>query len=162
MVQRLQRFATYGHLKQLVLRIIADDMAQHPTTQKEALVGAGGCRGRGGWAGLGCGERALRCRAAVRGSLACAAGLLSAARWPARVRVQARAPAPPAAAVRGGRRPLLDPPRAPQELIAGLTALFEELDVNASGSVSMDELVSGLDKLGYDIRLEGAPPLCWS
>lgn len=38
-VQRLQRFATYGHLKQLVLRLIADDMAQHPTTQKESKVG---------------------------------------------------------------------------------------------------------------------------
>ncbi|KAI7836721.1 hypothetical protein COHA_009419 [Chlorella ohadii] len=76
-VQRLQRFATYGHLKQLVLRIIADDMATHPTTQKETL-----------------------------------------------------------------------------ELIEGLTQLFEELDVNASGSVSMDELVTGLDKLGYDIRIE--------
>lgn len=35
-VQRLQRFATYGHLKQLVLRIIADDMAEHPTTHKES------------------------------------------------------------------------------------------------------------------------------
>lgn len=40
-VQRLQRFATYGHLKQLVLRIIADDMAEHPTTQKESQVGEG-------------------------------------------------------------------------------------------------------------------------
>ncbi|KAI3434801.1 hypothetical protein D9Q98_002859 [Chlorella vulgaris] len=76
-VQRLQRFATYGHLKQLVLRIIADDMAEHPTTQKES-----------------------------------------------------------------------------QELIEGLTALFGELDVNASGSVSMDELVNGLDRLGYDIRVD--------
>lgn len=38
-VQRLQRFATYGHLKQLVLRIIADDMAEHPTTHKESQVG---------------------------------------------------------------------------------------------------------------------------
>ena len=44
---------------------------------------------------------------------------------------------------------------SPQELIEGLTQLFEELDVNASGSVSMDELVTGLDKLGYDIRIEG-------
>ncbi|KAL4446799.1 hypothetical protein ABPG77_008043 [Micractinium sp. CCAP 211/92] len=76
-VQRLQRFATYGHLKQLVLRIIADDMATHPSTQKES-----------------------------------------------------------------------------QELIKGLTQLFDELDVNASGSVSMDELVSGLDRLGYDIRMD--------
>lgn len=55
-VQRLQRFATYGHLKQLVLRIIADDMAQYPTTQKETLVswraglgvGFKGCGVRGG------------------------------------------------------------------------------------------------------------------
>lgn len=46
-------------------------------------------------------------------------------------------------------------PPAAQELIEGLTQLFEELDVNASGSVSMDELVTGLDKLGYDIRIEG-------
>lgn len=43
----------------------------------------------------------------------------------------------------------------PQELIKGLTQLFDELDVNASGSVSMDELVSGLDRLGYDIRMDG-------
>ena len=49
-------------------------------------------------------------------------------------------------------------PPAVQELIEGLTQLFEELDVNASGSVSMDELVTGLDKLGYDIRIEGG---CW-
>ena len=29
-----------------------------------------------------------------------------------------------------------------------------------SGSVSMDELVSGLDRLGYDIRMDGALPVC--
>ena len=46
-VQRLQRFATYGHLKQLVLRIIADDMANHPTTQKESQVGTRRVRGAG-------------------------------------------------------------------------------------------------------------------
>lgn len=46
-------------------------------------------------------------------------------------------------------------PACAQELIEGLTDLFTELDVNASGSVSMDELVTGLDRLGYDIRLEG-------
>lgn len=50
-VQRLQRFATYGHLKQLVLRIIADDMAQHPTTQKETLVRLGVCGCGGGCVG---------------------------------------------------------------------------------------------------------------
>ena len=46
-------------------------------------------------------------------------------------------------------------PPTPQELFEGLTGLFEELDLNASGSVSMDELVSGLDRLGYDIRIDG-------
>ena len=43
-----------------------------------------------------------------------------------------------------------------QELIQALTALFCELDVSASGSVSMEELVAGLDRLGYDIRQHGA------
>lgn len=38
MVQRLQRFATYGHLKQLVLRMIADEMGAAPTSQLEAQV----------------------------------------------------------------------------------------------------------------------------
>ena len=29
--------------------------------------------------------------------------------------------------------------------------LFEELDVDSSGEVSMEELVGGLEKLGYDV-----------
>lgn len=66
-VQRLQRFATYGHLKQLVLRIIADELGTHSTMQQESqdLVdnlttlfqeldsdsnGTGGC----GWVWWGC------------------------------------------------------------------------------------------------------------
>lgn len=35
-VQRLQRFATYGHLKQLVLRIIADELHDHPSELPES------------------------------------------------------------------------------------------------------------------------------
>jgi calcium-dependent protein kinase len=77
-VQRLQRFATYGHLKQLVFRIIADEFN----------------------------------RAAL--------------------------PVPP-----------VDPEaRAHLEAVIGL---FKDLDVDASGSVSMDELASGLGRLGYDL-----------
>ncbi len=45
-VQRLQRFATYGHLKQLVLRMIADELGAAPSSQQEAQV-------------LGCGGRLL-------------------------------------------------------------------------------------------------------
>lgn len=45
-VQRLQRFATYGHLKQLVLRMIADELGTAPTSQLEAQVGR-----RGVWVG---------------------------------------------------------------------------------------------------------------
>ena len=47
-----------------------------------------------------------------------------------------------------------------QELIQALTALFCELDVSASGSVSMEELVAGLDRLGYDIRQHGGCVVC--
>ncbi|KAH7620048.1 putative Calcium-dependent protein kinase 17 [Nannochloris sp. 'desiccata'] len=77
-VQRLQRFATYGHLKQLVFRIIADEFN----------------------------------RAAL--------------------------PIPPVA----------PEARAHLEAVVGL---FKDLDVDASGSVSMDELASGLGRLGYDL-----------
>lgn len=73
-VQRLQRFATYGHLKQLVLRMIADELGASPTSQQEA-----------------------------------------------------------------------------KELVLALTGLFEELDADKSGSVSVDELMEGLERLGYDI-----------
>lgn len=73
-VQRLQRFATYGHLKQLVLRMIADEIGAAPTSQQEA-----------------------------------------------------------------------------QELMTALAGLFDELDVDNSGSVSVDELMGGLERLGYDI-----------
>lgn len=77
-VQRLQRFATYGHLKQLVFRIIADEF------NSSAL------------------------------------------------------PVPPIA------------PKAQAHLQA-VVGLFKDLDVDASGSVSMDEFSSGLGRLGYDL-----------
>lgn len=77
-VQRLQRFATYGHLKQLVFRIIADEF-----------------------------NRAAR-------------------------------PVKPVN------------PEAQAQLEA-VTGLFRDLDVDASGSVSYDELVLGLGKLGFDL-----------
>lgn len=73
-VQRLQRFATYGHLKQLVFRLIAGQLRDHPSALPES-----------------------------------------------------------------------------RELVDALTGLFHELDVDASGSVSMDELVLGLERLGYDV-----------
>lgn len=78
-VQRLQRFATYGHLKQLVFRIIADEF-----NRGEAL---------------------------------------------------------------------LVPPIAPEARahLEAVVGLFKDLDVDASGSVSMDELTSGLGRLGYDL-----------
>ena len=38
-VQRLQRFATYGHLKQLVLRMIADEMGDGRVTDVKSQVG---------------------------------------------------------------------------------------------------------------------------
>lgn len=76
-VQRLQRFATYGHLKQLVLRIIADELHEHPSSLPEN-----------------------------------------------------------------------------RELVEALTGLFNELDIDSSGSVSMDELVSGLERLGYEVECE--------
>ena len=77
-VQRLQRFATYGHLKQLVFRIIADEF-----------------------------NRAAR-------------------------------------PVKPGN------PKAQAQLEA-VAGLFRDLDVDASGSVSYDELASGLGKLGFDL-----------
>ena len=36
-----------------------------------------------------------------------------------------------------------------------LTGLFNELDVDKSGSVSVDELMEGLERLGYDITEAG-------
>ena len=77
-VQRLQRFATYGHLKQMVFRIIADEFYRD------------------------------------------------------------QRPSPP------------DNAEARAQLEA-VTGLFKDLDQDASGSVSMDELASGLGKLGYDL-----------
>jgi len=88
-VQRLQRFATYGKLKQLVLRIIADDLHEDTiaTMTGDVMVDAG----------------------ATEGSVV---------------------------------------------LLQTLSGLFDELDVDASGSVSMDELVLGLERLGYDVESE--------
>jgi hypothetical protein len=144
-VQRLQRFATYGHLKQLVLRIIADDMAEHPTTHKESQV---------------CG-RAPACNRKREPLCPVAACPCCAGKHPALRLVclpaTRRSPCPHTLAPALPHTQLPAPPCTPplQELIEGLTKLFSELDVNASGSVSMDELVSGLDRLGYDIRLNG-------
>lgn len=73
-VQRLQRFATYGHLKQIVLRLMAEEVEAYPSSEEQS-----------------------------------------------------------------------------KELVGALHALFDELDVDASGTVSMDELVAGLDRLGYDL-----------
>jgi calcium-dependent protein kinase len=89
-VQRLQRFATYGMLKQVVLRIIADDIHEDSLSSlnnEQPLIDAGAS------------ESAVM-------------------------------------------------------LLQTLSILFDELDVDASGSVSMDELVSGLDRLGYDVEGE--------
>jgi len=89
-VQRLQRFATYGMLKQVVLRIIADDIHEDSLSSlnnEQPLIDAGAS------------ENAVM-------------------------------------------------------LLQTLSILFDELDVDASGSVSMDELVSGLDRLGYDVEGE--------
>lgn len=91
-VQRLQRFATYGKLKQLVLRIIADDIHEDTIsgsilTDDQMLIDAGA------------NENAII-------------------------------------------------------LLQALSGLFDELDVDASGSVSMDELVHGLERLGYDVNSE--------
>ena len=36
-VQRLQRYGTYGHLKQVVLAIIANEIAQHDAQTKSTL-----------------------------------------------------------------------------------------------------------------------------
>lgn len=36
-----------------------------------------------------------------------------------------------------------------------LAGLFNELDVDKSGSVSVDELMEGLERLGYDITEAG-------
>ena len=77
-VQRLQRFATYGHLKQLVFRIIADEFNS------------------------------------------------------------------------AGKPISPENPEGRAQLEA-VTGLFRDLDVDASGSVSIDELSSGLGRLGYDL-----------
>lgn len=91
-VQRLQRFATYGYLKQLVLRIMADEL--DATLMSEAL-------------GSGVGV--------------------------------------------GGDSMTSEDSQDTVSLLGSLKGLFDELDVDASGTVSMDELAAGLDKLGYDI-----------
>lgn len=89
-VQRLQRFATYGYLKQLVLRIMADEL--DATLMSESL-------------GSGVGNSSDS----------------------------------------------FEESQDTMELLGSLKGLFDELDVDASGTVSMDELAAGLDRLGYDI-----------
>lgn len=89
-VQRLQRFATYGKLKQLVLKIIADDIHDGSliaSTQTTELIDAGTS------------ENSIM-------------------------------------------------------ILQALSGLFDELDVDASGCISMDELVNGLERLGYDLEGE--------
>lgn len=89
-VQRLQRFATYGKLKQLVLKIIADDIHEGTviaSTQTTELIDAGTS------------ENSIM-------------------------------------------------------ILQALSGLFDELDVDASGCISMDELVNGLERLGYDLEGE--------
>lgn len=81
-VQRLQRFATYGKLKQLVLKLIADDI--HQDTVPLPVVDAGTS------------ENSVM-------------------------------------------------------ILRALSGLFEELDVDDSGCISKDELVDGLERLGYEI-----------
>ncbi len=49
-VQRLQRFATYGHLKQMVLRMITDEIE---SMQQTGAGGEGGREGGGGVVGGG-------------------------------------------------------------------------------------------------------------
>jgi len=48
-VQRLQRHATYGHLKQLVLRMIAEDVLAETETQAADMLSALRCA-RACWA----------------------------------------------------------------------------------------------------------------
>lgn len=89
-VQRLQRFATYGKLKQLVLKIIADDIHEGSliaTSRTPGLIDAGTS------------ENSIM-------------------------------------------------------ILKALSGLFDELDVDASGCISMDELVNGLERLGYDLEGE--------
>ena len=45
-VQRLQRHATYGHLKQLVLRMIAEDVLVETETQASNMLSALRCGAR--------------------------------------------------------------------------------------------------------------------
>ena len=45
-MQRLQRHATYGHLKQLVLRMIAEDVLAETETQATNMLTALRCGGR--------------------------------------------------------------------------------------------------------------------
>jgi calcium-dependent protein kinase len=82
-VQRLQRFATYGKLKQLVLKLIADDI--HEGSVVVPLVDSGTT------------ENSVM-------------------------------------------------------ILRALSGLFEELDVDASGCISPEELVQGLERLGYNIE----------
>lgn len=145
-VQRLQRFATYGHLKQLVLRIIADELG--------AAIGATGRAGPPPLAAINgstmsAGESGSE-GASTPGSLASGGGgNTSEQQHPA----AAAAAAPTivsgllAAAAEGGDEGEGDAASA----LRGLRSLFNELDLDASGEVSMDELLSGLERLGYDI-----------
>ncbi|GAX73995.1 hypothetical protein CEUSTIGMA_g1445.t1 [Chlamydomonas eustigma] len=82
-VQRLQRFSTYGLLKQMVLKMIVDDMA------------AGGDA-----------AAALKSQPSVG---------------------------------------------VPADVVEGLQSLFNELDVDRSGSITMSELSQGLRKQGYSL-----------
>ncbi len=40
--------------------------------------------------------------------------------------------------------------------MTALAGLFNELDVDQSGTVSVDELMEGLERLGYDVTESGA------
>ena len=116
-VQRLQRFATHGRLKQLVLRLLAESLLECCPA-----VGEGGVND----------SDASTMTAGDKDD-------------------QQSAPLPsPSASCSLPARSALNVPWL-RDWIGSVQALFDELDVDSSGSLDVQELTDGLDRLGFDL-----------
>jgi hypothetical protein len=125
-----QRFATYSHLKQLVLRMITEDMRQRGTAPTLAAALQVGARPRR--------APALGSTWALQSSRCFSVPTPLRRHSPSQDDLARMSPPLPP------RPPSLRPP-TPQDL-------FAEYDVDASGSISFDELATGLQRQGYVIN----------
>jgi hypothetical protein len=148
-VARLQRFATYGSLKQLVLRMITEDMRRSGATP--TLAAAMQARGAGALFLLG------GLSGAVPPLHACPTPRRNTPPWlkshPSNQSHPGPNALPPNATNAMTPHPLPTPPPTPPPPPPTKTPqeLFREYDSDASGSISFEELTDGLRRQGYAV-----------